>query len=61
MVDVPDDTPVTIPVEAPTVATPVLPLVHVPPLVPSLSVVVKPAQTIAVPVMDDGNAYTVTT
>ena len=61
MVDVPDDTPVTTPVEEPTVATLVLPLVHVPPLVISLKVVVNPAQTTAVPVTDDGNGLTVTT
>ena len=61
MVDVPDDMPVTIPVEEPTVAIPVLPLVHVPPLVASLKVVVKPAQTDAVPVIDDGNGFTVAT
>ena len=57
----PDNTPVIIPVEEPAVAIPVLPLVHVPPLVASLKVVVKPAQTAAVPVIDDGNGLTVTT
>ena len=36
-------------------------LVQVPPLVASLKVVVKPAQTVAVPVMADGNGFTVTT
>ena len=60
MVDVPDDTAVTIPVEELMIATPVLPLVHVPPPA-SLKVVVKPAQTVAVPVMADGNGFTVTT
>ena len=61
IVEVPDDTPVTIPVEEPTVAIPVLPLVHVPPLVTSLKVVVIPAQTTAVPLIDEGNGFTVTT
>ena len=61
IVDVPDDTPVTKPVEEPTVAFAVLPLVHVPPLVASLMLVVKPAHTVAVPVMDEGSGLTVTT
>ena len=50
----------TIPVDKPTVAIPVLPLVHVPPPA-SLNAVVKPAQTTAVPIMDDGNGLTVAT
>ena len=57
----PDDTPVTTPLDEPIVTMPVLPLVHVPPLVASLMVVVKPAHTTAVPVMDEGNGLTVTT
>ena len=61
MVEVPEDTPVTIPVEEPIVAMPVLPLVQVPLAVASLKVVVNPAQTTAVPVIDDGNGFTVTT
>jgi hypothetical protein len=48
--DVPADTPLTIP-EVPTVATPVLPLLHVPLAVVLDSVVVDPAQTLKVPVM----------
>ena len=56
----PDDIPVTMPVEDPTVAIPVLPLAHVPPPA-SLKVVVNPTQTVAVPEMEDGNGYTVTT
>jgi hypothetical protein len=44
-----------------TVAIAVFPLVHVPPVVPSNSVVVDPAQTVVVPVMvpADGSAFTV--
>lgn len=49
MVTVPDDTPVTVPI-VPTVATPVLLLLHVPPLVELLNAVEAPTQ-IAV---DDG-------
>jgi len=41
---VPEDTPVTTPVLLTTVATPVLPLDHVPPVVPSVNVIVEPAQ-----------------
>jgi len=41
---VPEDTPVTTPVLLTTVATPVLPLDHVPPVVPSVSVIEEPAQ-----------------
>ena len=60
MVDVPDDTPVTIPVDEPIIAIPVLPLAHVPPPA-SLKVVVKPTHTVAVPVIDEGNGLNVTT
>ena len=50
MVAVPAATPVTTPVEAFTVAIPVLPDVHVPPLVPfDVNVVVPPAQIACVP------------
>ena len=54
----PTATPVTIPLEEPTVAIPVLPLLHVPPVVASLNVVVAPVQADAAPVMDEGNALT---
>jgi len=43
-----------------TVATPVLPLLHVPPVDTSVKVVEDPEQTILVPVMDDGEGLTVT-
>ena len=60
MVEVPDVTPETIPELVPIVATLVLLLIHVPP--PVLErVVVEPAQTVAVPVIADGNGFTVTT
>ena len=56
----PDITPVTIPVLAPTVATDVVPLVQVPPVVPSVKVMVVPAQKAAAPDIADGKALTVT-
>lgn len=60
IVAVPAETPVTTPVPEPTVAIPVAEELHVPPDVPSLSVVVEPAHIAALPVMDAGNAFTVT-
>ena len=51
MVAVPLATPVPTPVEATTVAIPVLRLVQVPPVVSELKVVVEPTHTDAVPVM----------
>ncbi len=62
MVAVPAATPVTTPV-LPTVAMPVALLLHVPPVVALLSVVVLPTVTVAVPVMvpADGNGLTVIT
>ena len=56
---VPAATPVTIPDDEPTVATPTLPLVHVPPDGVLFNVVVRPAQTVNVPVTDVGNGLTV--
>jgi hypothetical protein len=56
----PDATPVTVPVEEPIVASEALLLLQVPPDEPSLNVVVAPAQTIPVPVIDDGSGLTVT-
>jgi len=60
--EVPADTPDTIPVE-PTVATDVLPLLHVPPVVVLFRVVVAPWHKLIVPVMAAtvGNELTVTT
>ena len=59
MVVDPATMPVTIPV---LLIVPVakLPLLHVPPVVASLSDVVNPAQTCAVPVIAAGTAFTVT-
>ena len=56
----PADTPVTTPVAPTTVATPVDPLDHVPPVVPSVKVMVVPAQKAAEPDTADGKALTVT-
>lgn len=50
MMQLPPVTPLTIPVDASTVATPVLLLLHVPPLVASLSFTVLPAHTDVPPV-----------
>ncbi len=54
----PADTPVTIPVEEPIVAVPVLLLLHVPPAVASARVTVDPVFTVAVPVIAAGEAFT---
>jgi hypothetical protein len=58
MTAVPAATPFTVPVEV-TVAVPVAPLPHVPPVVVEESVVVPVAQRPIVPVMADGDACTV--
>ena len=60
MLAVPADTPVTIPVEDPAVATAVLPLLHAPPGVTSLNAVVAPIQTLVAPVIPEGSGLTVT-
>ena len=60
MVAVPAVTPVTKPVDDPTVAIVVEPLLHVPPPVASLSVVVVAIHTCVVPVIEGGSAFTVT-
>jgi len=59
--DVPDNTPVTTPVLLTTVATVVVPLDQVPPVVPSVNVIVVPEQNADEADMADGNAFTVTT
>ena len=56
---VPGATPVTIPVEEPTVATDILLLLHVPPERASLSVILVPAITVLLPEMVAGAALTV--
>ena len=58
---VPAATPDTTPVEDVTAATLLLPLVHVPPPTELLNVVVLPAHTLVVPVMEDGTPLTVRT
>ena len=58
MVGTPAATPVTMPVD-PAVARLVLLLVHVPPDGEELSDVVAPVQTVAVPVIAVGDAFTV--
>jgi hypothetical protein len=60
MVAVPAATPVTIPVDEPTVATPVLLLLQTPPGERLLSVVVLPAHTVDAPVTGAGEPDTVT-
>ena len=59
MVTTPEVTPVTIPDVEPMVATPVLLLVHVPPEVASVNVVVKPTHTFVVPPIAAGFGLTV--
>ena len=56
---VPSPTPVTIPVPAPTEATPERLLLHDPPVEVLLRVVDCPWQSALLPVMADGNVYTV--
>jgi len=55
---VPDVTAVTVPVEEPIVALAVL-LIHVPPVVPSVRVVVSPEHTYPVPLIAVGVVFTV--
>jgi hypothetical protein len=57
---VPEDTPVTTPVPLTTVATVVLPLDHVPPVVPSVNVIVEPAQNDVEVEIAGGVVFTVT-
>ena len=57
---VPPDMPVITPVVEPTVAMPVLLLVHVPPPVASLSNVVRLTHTTSIPCIADGSGFTVT-
>jgi len=60
IVAVPTELPVTVP-SVPTVATPVFELLHTPPPVASVSAVVDPWHTLAVPVIAAGCVFTVTT
>ena len=62
MVAVPASTPLTIPESDSTVATDVLPLLHVPPPPKgSLNDVAAPAHIAWLPDTDDGSRFTVTT
>ena len=54
----PPPAPVTTPVPVPTVATVVVLLVHLPPPVPSLRVLVCPTHSVVIPVMGSGLAFT---
>ena len=49
MIHVPAETPVTTPVDKPTVAIAVLLLLQLPPVVESAKVIVEPSQTLAEP------------
>ena len=60
MIAVPSDAPVTNPEAEPTGATDGLILLHVPPVVPSVKVLVSPTQTPEVPEMGNGTGLTVT-
>ena len=56
MFNVPAATPVTTPEVETTVARDVLPLIQVPPVVASLSVIVPPIHTVLLPVIAAGSA-----
>ena len=58
IVAVPPDKPPAVPDNEPTVAMPVLLLLHVP--LPSLNAVVNPAHSVVTPPMAGGSAFTVT-
>jgi len=57
--DVPAAMPFTVPVDEPIVATPELLLLHVPPDVAELSVLLLPVQMPVVPVIEAGVLFTV--
>lgn len=62
MVTGPGETPVTIPADKPvepTVATPVLLLAHVPPVIALPKVMVAPGHTCVAPVIAPGEVFTV--
>jgi hypothetical protein len=59
MVGAPAVTPETIPVPEPIVATEELLLLHVPPAVASLKVLVDPAHIVVMPLMAEGVVLTV--
>ena len=59
MVGTPADTPVTTPVDEPTVAIAVLLLLQVPPVVASLIIIEEPVHTVVRPVIGEGVGLTV--
>src|SRR5947209_4732202 len=59
MTELPAATPLSMPVPDPMVAVPVLTLVHVPPEVASVSVVIPPTHATGVPVIAAGTALIV--
>ena len=59
IVDVPSETPFTVPFAEPIVATAVVDDVHVPPVTEFESVVVDPAHVESVPAIADGAGFTV--
>jgi hypothetical protein len=61
MIEVPADTPLTVPVDGSTVALAVLLLLHVPPVIVLFKSLVAPTHALAVPVIEDGVVFTVTT
>ena len=60
MIATPPDPVCTMPVDDPTIATPVLPLTQVPPAVASYSVSNEVAQVVKPPMIGSGNGFTVT-
>jgi len=58
MIAEPDERPVTTPVVGTTEATDKLLLLHIPPPLASLSVVLSPSQVLAVPVTEEGSEFT---
>src|SRR5437763_776971 len=61
MTAVPASTPVTTPLDDPIVATAVVLLIHVPPAIASVKLVVDPVQTSSEPAIAAGNGFTVKT
>ena len=60
MTDMPAAMPLTMPVTVTTVAIVVPVLLHVPPMLVSVRLVVDPAHTVAVPSIAAGSGFTVT-
>lgn len=60
MVDVPAATPVNTPLVEPIVPTAILLLLQLPPVIPSINVIVLPEHTVVGPVIGPGAGFTVT-